>query len=106
MTMQAPATKRCCRCKRVKPLGEYHTRRAAIDGVQTYCKPCAREVARLQRRKRSDLILSAARVGEALAQFTAEAQRLTESLRAMHRSAERVHGELVAAGKRAEETCV
>lgn len=42
-------TKRCPRCKTVKPVTEYHKNRANLDGLTAYCKPCARELAAEQR---------------------------------------------------------
>lgn len=33
-------TKRCVKCKEVKPLDQFHKNRARKDGHQDACKPC------------------------------------------------------------------
>lgn len=37
--------KRCCTCKLVKPLSDYHRNASAHDGRQSQCKPCKIEQA-------------------------------------------------------------
>lgn len=41
--------KRCPRCTWVVPYIGYHRNRAQPDGLETYCKPCKREIKRLAR---------------------------------------------------------
>lgn len=36
-------TKRCCHCKQVKPLSEFHRTSASKDGYKCTCKDCVRE---------------------------------------------------------------
>lgn len=36
--------KRCPRCGETKPLSEFHANKSRRDGVQTYCKPCRRQI--------------------------------------------------------------
>jgi hypothetical protein len=44
------ATKRCPRCGRVKPAGEFYRRRPAQ--LSSYCRSCQRAAARLARNRR------------------------------------------------------
>jgi len=38
--MDIKSTKRCPRCKETKQRVEFYVRRAANDGLETYCKKC------------------------------------------------------------------
>jgi hypothetical protein len=38
--MDKPTTKRCPRCKTVKPRSEFYRNRRQKDGLQCWCKPC------------------------------------------------------------------
>jgi hypothetical protein len=40
------STKKCGYCKQIQPLGNFHRRRAAVDGRQAFCKAC-RKIVRL-----------------------------------------------------------
>jgi len=42
---ETQATKRCSKCKALKPTSEYHPRRRSKDGLQANCKACNRTVA-------------------------------------------------------------
>jgi hypothetical protein len=46
----ALAGKRCPRCDTSKPVGEFGANRNKHDRLQTYCKPCVREMNRADRR--------------------------------------------------------
>jgi hypothetical protein len=46
----ALAGKRCPRCDTTKPVGEFAANRSKHDRLQTYCKPCVREMSRADRR--------------------------------------------------------
>jgi hypothetical protein len=46
----ALAGKRCPRCDTTKPVGEFGANRSKHDRLQTYCKPCVREMNRADRR--------------------------------------------------------
>jgi len=48
--MRSPATKRCCRCRRVKPLTDFHRRTKSPDGRRYTCKDC---MAAIQRDRRA-----------------------------------------------------
>lgn len=39
-------TKRCSRCREVKPTSEFHRSRSSADGLQCYCRPCNIDVAK------------------------------------------------------------
>jgi hypothetical protein len=42
--------RRCPRCDTTKPVGEFGANRSKHDKLQTYCKPCVREMSRADRR--------------------------------------------------------
>jgi hypothetical protein len=45
----ALAGKRCPRCDTTKPVGEFGANRSKHDRLQTYCKPCVRDMNRAER---------------------------------------------------------
>jgi recombinational DNA repair protein (RecF pathway) len=47
------AIKRCSRCGKVKPVGEFYRRRRTQ--LSSYCRSCQRAAARLARTRRHDL---------------------------------------------------
>jgi hypothetical protein len=53
--MTAPKAKRCPRCGRVKPAGQFYRRRRSLR-LSPYCQPCTRAAAReaRNRRRRAD----------------------------------------------------
>lgn len=42
-------SKRCSRCYKVKPLGDFHRYQRSPDGRQNYCKVCTTEISRTKR---------------------------------------------------------
>lgn len=38
--------KKCSKCKKIKPLGDFHKRSNSADGRQGYCRPCRSEYER------------------------------------------------------------
>lgn len=49
MSADAATTKTCSRCARVRSTDDFHRRRASRDGIQPFCKDCARNRARSYR---------------------------------------------------------
>jgi hypothetical protein len=49
MTMHLPGAKRCFLCRVVRPVREFHRQAASRDGLQSYCRECAREYRRANR---------------------------------------------------------
>jgi hypothetical protein len=45
-------TKKCSKCGRELPRSEFHSHSSTKDGLQSQCKECAREAARIANRKR------------------------------------------------------
>jgi hypothetical protein len=49
--MTTPKAKRCPRCSRVKPAGQFYRRRCSLR-LSPYCRPCTRAASREVRRRR------------------------------------------------------
>ena len=71
MENQEIKTKRCPKCGRELPLNEFYLKRAAPDGLQTWCKECQNKRDRLKRTNKN--------CNPELAQFTP--RQLIEELR-------------------------
>lgn len=51
------AEKKCSHCKEIKQRSEFSKHNYSLDGLQTYCKLCRRELAKMQREKIKEKIL-------------------------------------------------
>src|SRR5208282_3809502 len=41
--MTIEATKKCSKCKSVKPIGDFYSRKEGAAGTRPWCKPCCRK---------------------------------------------------------------
>lgn len=96
--MTAP-TKRCYRCKRVKPHDDFARRTSNADGRQDYCRQCMSEYQTDDRISQRETLEVVQRAREALAIFGRDCERVIDAVKRLHESAQKVTEEVSKLGK-------